>query len=486
VPRAESSFSPPNAHPEIVHRFHAFAVGTLLATLRLSMTTPATGPPDAEGDMQSPLTEYNPEQEVFKGEQLEWPGGKEPELPDVLGEIDEIELAAELIAVRDEQELDQFLGNFIKKVSGTIGSVVRSPVGRALGGVLKGVVKSALPLAGGALGTFVGGPLGTAIGSGLANMAGQALGLELEGLSREDQEFEATKRFIRFATEAVKNAASASATEDPAAVAQASVAAAARRFAPGFFRSFASSRGGRSRAWSDHRQHPFQPASMLHIQPAEDAMHDIDRTQLEAEGLEYEQQYEWPGESEAVFSEAEEMELASALMEVHDEQELDHFLGDLIRKAGRAVGSVVRSPIGQAIGGMLKGVAKRALPLAGGALGGFVGGPLGARIGSGLASAAGGALGLEAETWSQEDREFEGAKQFVRLAGDAVRNATAAGPGTEPRSAAQAAVTQAAQALLPGLQSAASTGMGRGAGLGVGGRSGRWMRRGSKIVLYGV
>jgi hypothetical protein len=222
-------------------------------------------------------------------------------------------------------------------------------------------------------------------------------------------------------------------------------------------------------------------------------MHDIDRTQLEfdpeMENFEF-QQAEWPGESEGVFSEADEMELAAQLMEVNDEQELDQFLGNLIRKAGRAIGRVVRSPIGRAVGGLLKGVAKKALPLAGTALGGLVGGPLGAQIGGGLASAAGGALGLESEAWSQEDREFEGAKQFVRLAGEAVRNAAAS--GGDPRSAAQAAVAQAAQQLAPGLlQPGGPAGMSSyggvaGGAVAGGGRSGRWMRRGNRIVLLGV
>ena len=76
----------------------------------------------------------------------------------------------------------------------------------------------------------------------------------------------------------------------------------------------------------------------------------------------------------------------------------------------------MKSPIGQAVGGVLKGVAKKALPIAGGALGAYFGGPLGAKIGSGLAPAAGSALGLELEALSQEDREFEGGKQFVRFA----------------------------------------------------------------------
>lgn len=214
-------------------------------------------------------------------------------------------------------------------------------------------------------------------------------------------------------------------------------------------------------------------------------MHDIDRTQLEMnpemENYEY-QQSEWTGEGGGIFNEADEMELAAELMEVNSEQELDQFLGNLIRRAGRAIGTVVRSPIGRAIGGVLKGVARKALPLAGAALGGVVGGPLGAQIGGGLASAAGSALGLESEAWSQEDREFEGARQFVRLAGEAVRNANSA--GGDPRAAAQAAVTQAAQVLVPGLLQ--SGGAGATSSRGGGGSSGRWMRRGNRIVLLGV
>lgn len=209
-------------------------------------------------------------------------------------------------------------------------------------------------------------------------------------------------------------------------------------------------------------------------------MHDIDRTQLESDFESDE--FGWGGETEAVFSEADEMELTSQLLEVSNEQELDQFLGDVIKK----VGGFIRSPAGRAIGGVLKGLAKKALPLAGTALGTFVGGPLGTQIGSGLASAAGSALGLESETWSQEDREFEGAKQFVRIAGEAVKNVAAAGPSVDPRAAAQAAVVQAAQTMAPGLLQSAGSGMGPYGGAAGGGRQGRWMRRGSKIVLYGV
>jgi hypothetical protein len=185
---------------------------------------------------------------------------------------------------------------------------------------------------------------------------------------------------------------------------------------------------------------------------------------------------EWGGE---VFTEAEATELASELLEVTNEAELDRFLGDLINKAGKALGTFVRSPVGKAVGGWLKGAGKSLLPLAGGALGGFVGGPLGAKIGSGLASCAGSALGLEAEM-SQEDREFEGAKSFVKMAADAVKSAVAAPPSANPVEVAKAAVRAAVEKRAPGLL--------RGGGAvarpdGRYGRTGRWVRQGRNVII---
>jgi hypothetical protein len=437
--------------------------------------------------MPSPLTDYDPEWETFEPEASEWSGAAGYE---VLGETAEIELATELLAVRDEQELDQFLDNLIRQVGRTVGSIAGSPLAQTLPRGLKGLLKQTLPLAGGALGTLAGGPLGASIGSGLASMAGRALGLELEGLSREDQELEAAKRFIRLAGDAVRNAGQASSVKHPATVAQAAIAAAARRFAPGLLRLATPTLAGAGRNGGQHPQWQRDPrsAASIYTRPAEDTMHDIDRTQLETdpemETYEY-QQFEWPGETEAVFSEAEEMELASQLMEVRDEQELDQFLSAVIRGAGRALGGFVRSPEGQAIGGILKGALRQILPHAAGALGTIVGGPLGAQISSSLASVAGNEVGMESESWNQEEREYEGAKQFVRVAADTVRNTLAAGPEAEPVAAAQAAISQAAQMLAPGLlQSAPRYDVGRRGGGD--GYSGRWKRRGRKIVLYGV
>src|SRR6266481_4452691 len=66
--------------------------------------------------------------------------------------------------------------------------------------------------------------------------------------------------------------------------------------------------------------------------------------------------------------EQEELELASELLEVQSEDELEQFLGKLVKRAARGVSNFARSSTGRALGGILKNVAQRALPMVGGAL----------------------------------------------------------------------------------------------------------------------
>jgi uncharacterized protein (DUF697 family) len=228
-------------------------------------------------------------------------------------------------------------------------------------------------------------------------------------------------------------------------------------------------------------------------------MHDIDRTLMEYEGdyeAEYEDEYEFEDEyedeseyeayghdMESVFDESEEMELASELLTVADDEELEYFLGSLIKKAGRKIGKFVKSKAGRALGKVLKGVVKKALPIAGGALGTFIGGPAGGAIGSKLAGAAGKIFGLELEGLSPEDQEFEVARRVVRLAGNAAKKAAGAPLTANPAAVAKAAVANAAKVHAPGLVRAARPMMRPFMG---GGRSGRWIRRGRRIVLMGV
>jgi uncharacterized protein (DUF697 family) len=186
-----------------------------------------------------------------------------------------------------------------------------------------------------------------------------------------------------------------------------------------------------------------------------------------------------------VLSESQEYELAAELMEVNSEQELEQFLGDLIKKAGSAIGGLIKSPVGQALGSALKGVAKQVLPMAGQALGGAIGGPAGSQIGGQLASAAGSIFGLELEAGEQE---FEAAQSFVRLAADAVKNAAVAPPGANPHAVAREAVTQAAQVHAPGLFANGSAGKfgSEPAPPAARGQSGRWVRHGNKVILFGA
>ena len=228
-------------------------------------------------------------------------------------------------------------------------------------------------------------------------------------------------------------------------------------------------------------------------------MHDLDQTlnasEYESDGYgmgefedeyedEFEEEYEFSDEQEfeGVFDEAEEMDLAAELLSISDEYEMDQFIGNLIKKVGRKVKKFAKSSTGRALGGILKKVAKRALPVVGRAAGTFFGGPVGGAIGGKLASAAGKAFGLELEGLSPEDQEFEVARRFVRLAGDAAKKAALA-PRTAPANkAALVAVKSAAKKHAPGLFPLMQKARPYGGQMS----SGRWIRRGRKIVLLGV
>ena len=151
-------------------------------------------------------------------------------------EAEEMELAADLLEVTDEAELDQFLGKLLKKAGRAVGKFARGPL-RAVGGVLKGIAKKALPFVGGALGSFIPIPgVGTAVGTALGTAASKLFEMDLEGLSPEEQEFEVARQFVRLAGAAAQQAAAAPPNAPPQAVARAAVMAAARKHAPGLVR----------------------------------------------------------------------------------------------------------------------------------------------------------------------------------------------------------------------------------------------------------
>lgn len=229
-------------------------------------------------------------------------------------------------------------------------------------------------------------------------------------------------------------------------------------------------------------------------------MHDIDRNTMEfepeADVFAMEEYAPTRVYRASPFSEEEEMALASELLSVTDEAELDQFLGNLFKKAWRGV-KKVGSAVGQAakpLLGALKPLAKQALPVLGGALGSFVAPGAGTAIGSALGSAVGDALEMEFEGMNAEEMEFETARRIVRIAGNAAQHIARGGanPGANLNALVRAAITKAVRQHVPDLAtdnevtpSASSSAASPSARSGAQ-RSGRWFRRGNKIILLGV
>jgi hypothetical protein len=164
-------------------------------------------------------------------------GGYAPGHETPLSETTEMELASELLEVSSEEGLEQFLGDVFGSVQSAIGRAVRSDTGRALGGLLKNslkdVARQALPVVGRAVGQWVDPRRGGEPGARLGAAAGTLLGLELEGLSGEDREFEVARQLVRFTSAAVQNAALAPRTVPGPVAARAAAQQAARVYAPG-------------------------------------------------------------------------------------------------------------------------------------------------------------------------------------------------------------------------------------------------------------
>ncbi len=212
--------------------------------------------------------------------------------------------------------------------------------------------------------------------------------------------------------------------------------------------------------------------------------HDIDRTQI---GLAPGGGSYAPRSNGPVLNEEQHAQMASALMDVNSEEELEYFLGDIISGVANTVGKFISSPTGQALGQGLKAVAKQVLPIAGQALGDYVGGGAGGQIGGALGTAAAGALEMEAE-----EMEWEAANTMVKIATDAVKKAAEAPQTANPQAIAKKAIIEAAKIHAPHIVGAL-TGEGHEGGCGCHhphhhGRhhAGRWYRHGERIVLVGV
>jgi hypothetical protein len=218
---------------------------------------------------------------------------------------------------------------------------------------------------------------------------------------------------------------------------------------------------------------------------------------------EYEASYdgEYDGQQEDTESadDARTMELAAELLEARDDQELEEFFGKLLKRAARAAGQFAKSSLGSsvlpALMPVLKRVAKTALPALATGVGNFLMPGVGGAIGERVASTAGQMLGLELEGMSPQDQEFEVAKRVVQLSDTAAREALASGTSGPPAVVARDAVLAAASRHAPGLLGGrvgprfyGRRGHAHRWRGGYAGRpqSGRWVRRGSRIILLGL
>ena len=158
------------------------------------------------------------------------------ELEYPFSEAEELELAAELLAISNEEELDLFLGKMFKGIGRGLkkfGRFVGKKVLPALGKGLKAIGKVALPIVGKALGSFIPIPgVGTAIGGAIGTAVSKALELEFSGLPAEEAELEMARRFVRIAATAARQAALANPHANPEAIANAALMAAAKMQVP--------------------------------------------------------------------------------------------------------------------------------------------------------------------------------------------------------------------------------------------------------------
>ena len=182
--------------------------------------------------MSRRLLAFNPETEGWQRESLRVrPVAASVDGSSVVGESEEMEHAVKLLELTSEQDLDRFFSAVISSVSRSVRKRIDPRTEQNLRVLLRGAARQLIPLLDHAARGF--GASGAAdLGGRFGHAVGPMFGLELEGLSPEDQEFETAKNFVRFVGEAAAKAANATAAP-PDAAARLAFAAAAKRYAPG-------------------------------------------------------------------------------------------------------------------------------------------------------------------------------------------------------------------------------------------------------------
>ena len=214
-------------------------------------------------------------------------------------------------------------------------------------------------------------------------------------------------------------------------------------------------------------------------------MHDLDRQQLE-------RQEELGGYGEATgpsgeLTEAQELALASEVLEITSEEELEQFLGDLWNSTKAAASKVYNSGVVQAAIPGLKAVGAAVLPKAAAWLADRYAPGTGGIASAGVQAAVDQWLKEELEGLSGEDREFEAARRYVRFVDDTFRRAAQVPDRVPPTVAAQVVLRDAAREHVPGLVpflvQLQNGGTANGGEAVEAAASGSWTRQGSAIVL---
>ena len=173
--------------------------------------------------MNRMLLGYNPDFDAFDmAPPVGTPSGKQS--PPVFNNVNTMSLAIDLLEVNTKPQLDAAVRRIVRRAGETVGRPLNEPVAAALSDLLEVAARHALPK------QFVA-PIGTNTD---ARTKGRFFGIELEGLSPEDQEFETAKAFVRFASEATRRAASVSERLSPRTAAHLASLQSARRYAPGW------------------------------------------------------------------------------------------------------------------------------------------------------------------------------------------------------------------------------------------------------------
>jgi hypothetical protein len=133
-------------------------------------------------------------------------------------ETDHTEEAAELLEVAGRPGLPMFIARLLRSAAG---APIAPAVESALVRLLQRAARTALPTM-------------SAVSPDNSAQASRFFGIELEGLSPEDQEFEAARRFAQLIEAAARRAALAPPHLQPAAAAWLAAARAAKRHAPGW------------------------------------------------------------------------------------------------------------------------------------------------------------------------------------------------------------------------------------------------------------